>query len=124
LSLFTSTLTIAECTHVGDPAKLDAAKPFFLGLLASGRGGIALIQPTLTIAERARNLRWIDGLKFSGADALHVASALHFRCREIITSDGRILSASQILQPLGLRACRAGDTAQLPDAYRQDDLKL
>jgi hypothetical protein len=124
VSLFTSTLTVAECTHVSDPAKLEAAKPFFLGLLASGKGGISFIQPTFTIAERARNLRWVHDLSFKGADALHVASSLHFGCREIITGDGRIIKASQFLQPMGLRTCRAGDTALLPGKFRQDDLNL
>lgn len=124
VALFTSTLTVAECTHVGDLAKLEMAKPFFLGLLASGKGGIAFVQPTFTIAEKARNLRWVHDLNFKGADAMHVASALHFSCREIITGDGRIIKASQFLQPMGLRACRAGDTALLPVKYRQDDLKL
>lgn len=124
VALFTSTLTVAECTHVSDPAKLEAAKPFFLGLLASGKGGIAFIQPTFTIAERARNLRWVHDLSFKGADALHVASAIHLGCREIITGDGKIIKASQLLQAMGVRTCRAGDTALLPSKYRQDDLNL
>lgn len=124
VALFTSTLTVAECTHVSDPEKLEAAKPFFLGLLASGKGGISFIQPSYTIAEKARNLRWVHDLGFKGADALHVASALHFNCREIITGDGKIVKAAQTLQPMGLRPCKPGDTALLPAKFRQDDLKL
>ncbi|MBI4569096.1 MAG: hypothetical protein HY719_11940 [Planctomycetes bacterium] len=46
IDLFTSTLAIAECTHVRDPAKEGDAKPFFMGLLASGKGGFALVQTT------------------------------------------------------------------------------
>ena len=124
VQLFTSTLSMAECTHVGDPAKLEAAKPFFLGLLASGKGGIIFVQPSFSVAERARGLRWAHAFNFKGADAIHVASALHVQCSEIITSDGRIMKASGSLQPLGLRACRAGDTALLPTKYRQDDLPI
>jgi predicted nucleic acid-binding protein len=124
IQLFTSTLTVAECTHVSDRAKLDQAKPFFLGLLASGKGGVAFVQPSFSIAERARNLRWVHDFNFSGADAIHAASALHMNCHEIITSDGRIMKASAILQPLGMRACRSADTAYLPSKYRQENFKL
>lgn len=120
--IFTSTLTVAECTHVGDPSNLEAAKPFFLGLLASGKGGISFIQPTLTIAEKARGLRWVHDFNFRGADALHVASALHLGCHEVLTSDERILKAAERLQPLRIRVCRPGDTGKLPEKFRQDDL--
>ena len=71
VSLFTSTLTIAECTHVQDPKKNEDSKAFFLGLLASGKSGFALVQPTVGIAENARNLRWLHGLGLKGADAIH-----------------------------------------------------
>ena len=57
IEVFTSALTIAECTHVSDPAKLEAAKPFFMGLLASGKSGVRLIQTTFSVVERARDLR-------------------------------------------------------------------
>jgi len=43
VELYTSALSIAECTHVEDHSKLDEAKPFFMGLLASGKSGIILI---------------------------------------------------------------------------------
>ncbi len=34
----------------------DQAMPFFMGLLASARGGLALVEPTLNLMERARDL--------------------------------------------------------------------
>jgi hypothetical protein len=49
LDVFTSTLSIAECTHVSDPGKFEEAKPFFLGLLASGKSGVRLVQTTLSV---------------------------------------------------------------------------
>ncbi len=89
IELFTSTLTIAECTHVKDAKRNEEAKPFFLGLLASGKSGFLLVQPTVSIAERARNLRWVHDLNLSGADAIHVASALAMGCDEFITTDSK-----------------------------------
>lgn len=124
LDLFTSALSIAECTHVGEPTKLDKAKPFFMGLLASGKGGVILIQPTLNILERARDLRWIDEIGLKGADAVHVASALHFKCDELITLDGRIAKHGHILERFGIRVCHGLNTQVLPLEYRQPQLHL
>ncbi len=125
VELFTSTLTIAECTHVRDEAKNKEAQPFFLGLLASGKSGFALVQPTVTIAEQARNLRWIHGLALKGADAVHVASALAMKCEEIITTAGKgLLKKAEALEKLNLRVCRPAETRLLPAEFRQDQLPL
>jgi|SRR6185437_6389469 len=122
--LFTSVLSLAECVHVEDQNKLEQAKPFFMGLLASGRGGLTLIQPILAIAERARDLRWIHGIALKGADAIHVASALHFRCDECWSRDGGFASSAATLDKLGLRVCSPSETRLLPDEYRQEQLGL
>jgi predicted nucleic acid-binding protein len=124
IDAFTSTLTIAECTHVSDPTKLEAAKPFFLGLLASGKGGIRLIQTTLSVVERARDLQWFSAVAVGGADAVHVASALHLRCDELWTSDGRLLKRRDALKPLGLRVCKPGESSCLPAKYLQAQLPM
>lgn len=122
IELFTSALSIAECTHVGDPAMLEKAKPFFMGLLVSGRGGIILVQPTLNILERARDLRWFHEIGLKGADAVHVASALHFKCDELITLDGRIANKGPILERFGIRVCHGSHSQSLPSQYRQAQL--
>jgi predicted nucleic acid-binding protein len=119
LEVFTSTLSIAECTHVDDPARLDAAKPFFMGVLASGRSGVRLIQTTLSVVERARDLRWLHQVSLKGADAVHVASALHVRCDEFFTGDGRIHRHAEALAPLGTRILKPGETRLLPAKYLQ-----
>ncbi len=124
LELFTSTLSIAECTHVSDPAKLEKAKPFFVGLLASGKSGIRLIQTTLSVVERARDLRWFNAVSLSGADSIHVASALHLRCDELLTGDGKILDRASAIEPMGLRVCPPSETHLLPAKYLQDSLGL
>ncbi len=124
VEVFSSALTIAECTHVNDPAKLEAAKPFFMGLLASGKSGIRLIQTTISVVERARDLRWFSGVALGGADAIHVASALHLRCDELWTGDGKMLARSATLRPLGLRVCQPQATSCLPAKYLQSQLPM
>lgn len=123
VELFTSTLTIAECTHVQDQKKDKEAQPFFLGVLASGKSGFALVQPTVTIAENARNLRWIHGLALKGGDAIHVASALAMKCDEFITTDGKgLLKRAEALAKLNLRVCRPSATRLLPPEFLQENL--
>ena len=122
LEIFTSTITIAECTHVNDAAKLEAAKPFFMGLLASGKSGFRLIQTTLSVVERARDLRWFSGVNLSGADSIHVASALHLRCDELWTGDGKMLKRADLLHPLGLRVCKPSLSSSVPAKYLQKQL--
>lgn len=125
VDLFTSTLTIAECTHVKDQTRDKEAQPFFLGVLASGKSGFALVQPTVTIAESARNLRWIHGLALKGADAVHVASALAMKCDEFITTDIKgLLNRADALAKLNLRVCRPSDTRLLPPEFLQENLSL
>lgn len=122
IELFTSTLTVAECTHVEDPGKLEKAKPLFLQLLTSGRGGIKLVQPILGIVEDARNLRWSQGIHLKGVDSIHAATALKFRCEEFLHRDGKIGGAGTAFLALGMRVCAPSDTQLLPDEFRQGSL--
>ncbi|MEI6149140.1 MAG: PIN domain-containing protein [bacterium] len=124
VEVFTSTLTIAECTHVNDPLKLEAAKPFFMGLLGSGKMGIRLIQTTSSVVERARDLRWFSGVALGGADSVHVASALHLRCDELWTGDGKMLAQADVLLPLGLRVCKPSLSSCIPEKYLQSQFPL
>jgi hypothetical protein len=123
IELFTSTLTIAECTHVHDQKKDKDAQPFFMGVLASGKSGFALVQPTVTIAENARNLRWLHGLALKGADAIHVASALAMKCDEFVTTDGKgLLKRAEGFAKLNLRVSRPSETRLLPPDFMQENL--
>ncbi len=56
VSLFTSTLTLAECQHVGDDKITDEVKSNFNRLLMSGQY-VNLVQATPFIAQDARDLR-------------------------------------------------------------------
>ncbi len=124
IDIYTSTLTLAECTHVEDRAKLEQAKPLFLQLLTSGRGGIKLVQPILAIIEDARNLRWSHGISLKGMDSIHAATALKFRCDEFLHRDGKISDSGTALSTLGMRVCAPSDTKFLPDHYRQESLPV
>src|SRR5258708_2887967 len=71
VEILTSTLSIAECSHAkGDVS--DDVKSLFKRFLTSGRY-VLLVQDSVLVAEKARNLRWVHGLPFSGPDSIHVA---------------------------------------------------
>lgn len=59
--LFTSTLTIAECRHVGDTVLTEEVKSRFNRLLMSGQY-LRLVQMTPFIASDARDLHWVHGI--------------------------------------------------------------
>lgn len=126
IEVLTSSLSIAECTHVQAPNAPDPSediKRFYDGLLNSGKSGIKLVQPTVAIMEKARNFRWVDGIYLKGAaDAIHVASALAMRCSEFITTDTKILKHHTKLQDLNLIVCKPKETKLLPPEYQQDSL--
>lgn len=124
VELFTSILTVAECTNVGEPEKLEDAKRVYMGLLGSGKAGIRLVQPTLAIAEKARELYWSTPVHLKGADGLHVASALRMGCREFFTCDGKILRSAGTLDTMGLTVCQPSDSLLLPHDYQQTELEL
>lgn len=113
----TATLSIAECAHAkGDIS--DDVKTLFKKFLTSGRY-VLLIQDSVLVAERARNLRWVHGLALSGADAIHIASALELKCDEFLTWDERLLAKATELEALALPVRVPHDTACLPNSYRQ-----
>jgi hypothetical protein len=90
IQLVTSVLSVSECVHVeegGTPSK--ETQDLFVEFLTSGTV-VDLVEPDLFVAERARDLFWQDGILLSGADSLHVASALLDGCKEFLTLDGRI----------------------------------
>ncbi len=122
IEVFTSVLTIAECTHAGDDIS-QAVKNHFHSLLMSGQY-VRLIQPTPFIATDARDLRWTHGVNVGGADGLHIASALDRKCEEFVTTDQRPkkLAAKAVLAGLGLRMIRSSETQCLPAKYLQTDL--
>jgi predicted nucleic acid-binding protein len=122
LEVFTSTISISECQYVKDPADPqnkavfdEEVRSLFRSLLMSGKFAF-LVQDTVLVAEQAVNLRWVHGMSFGGADAMHLASALAAGCVEFLTFDGSggkkgILSfASELFETFGIKAIRPRDS--------------
>src|ERR1700693_720511 len=122
ISVFTSSLAIAECTSV-DGTITDKIKDIFNRLLMSGQY-VVLVQPTPFIMEDGRDLKWVHEITLRGADSVHVASAMDRKCAEFITTDDQVkkLNAKQKLLNMGLRVICARETQCLPHKYRPTKL--
>ena len=119
VEIFTSAISIAECTHVGDKPVQPKVKELFRAVLLSGQA-MKLIEPDLFVCEDARNLIWDHDIHLKGADAIHIASALSKDCEEFLTTDTRITDNAGIIKTItGLRIVRPSETILLPDSYRQ-----
>jgi hypothetical protein len=121
IEIYTSTLTIAECSHGGDGDISPTVKSEFERLLMSGQY-VRLVQVTPFIAVDARDLRWTHGMAIKGADTIHVASALAMKCEELLSSNSRLARLGLIstkLAKLGLHVRSGRDTQCLPEKYRQ-----
>jgi predicted nucleic acid-binding protein len=126
IEVVTSMLTIAEVRRAGDPNSLPDAnvKRLIRSVLASGKI-VKLSEVTQGVAEKARDLHWDYGINLSGADAIHVATAIMTECKEFLTVDERRKSPhtySAEIAALGVRVIRAADTRLLPLKSIQGDL--
>ena len=120
ISLFTSSISMAECVAAGDDWGEDVQE-FFIGVLASGRM-FKLVQDTIFVAERARDLRWKHNIRLSGMDAIHVASALEAQCTEFLTWDrdmnkSKTQIKAQFLASQGVSVITPSATKLLPPTY-------
>ena len=87
IQVVTSTLTIAECRRTSsDKSPNTEVRRVINSVLTSGRI-VTLSQVTQAIAERARDLEWVNGINLKGADAIHIASAIATGCKEFFTTD-------------------------------------
>ncbi|WP_438275807.1 type II toxin-antitoxin system VapC family toxin [Nitrobacter sp.] len=121
IEIYSSTISIAECTHAGENDISPSVKSEFDRLLMSGQY-VRLVQLTPFIATDARDLRWIQSINLKGADSIHVASALAMNCEEFLSSNGRLArlgNAGNALVRLGLQVRGGRQTRCLPERYRQ-----
>ncbi len=127
IQIVTSMLSVAECVHAGEnDAPSIETRDLFIDFLTSGRV-TDLVEPDIFVAERARDLFWHDAIVLSGADSLHVATALLTECREFLTLDGKIKKQKFViaiprLEKIGIKVIRPSETQFLPAEYRVDDL--
>ena len=122
IEILTSTLSLAECTHAKGNISGDV-KSLFKRFLTSGQY-VLLIQDSVLVGEKARNLRWVHGLSFRGADSIHLASAMELKCEEFLTWDNKLHKQASELDDLALPIRFPRDTHCLPDSYRQVDMEL
>lgn len=115
ISLFTSSISVAECVAAGDDYGQDVQE-FFHGVLTSGRM-FKLVQDSIFVAEQARDLRWKHNVTLSGMDAIHVASAIEAKCSEFLTWDRKITSYAPFLATQGIRVITPSQTNLLPALY-------
>ena len=118
--ILTSTLSIAECQHAKSDIS-DDVKSLFKRFLTSGQY-VLLVQDSVLVAEKARNLRWVHGLSFSGADPIHLASAMELKCEEFLTFDNQLHARATELNDLALPIRFPHVTKCLPGEYRQTSL--
>jgi len=123
IEVWASTLIIAECLYVDGQLDTvpEAVRQTFQSLLTSG-SFVKLQAVDFFIAERSRDLRWVDEVRgLRGADAIHVATALELGCDEFITSNrskGPLQGDTpKKLNDLGLRVIQAPDTQVLSNDY-------
>ena len=118
LTILTYSLSVAEVWHLGKNKKnpkqpTEEEKRVIMSVLSSGKI-IKLVTDSIFVAERARDLSWKYGIELSGADAIHVASALEANCIEFITNDKGILDQKEKIKKLGLNVINAQQTSGLP----------
>jgi len=127
ISLFTSSISIAECVSAGEDYGKEVQE-FLVNLLTSGRM-FKLVQDSIFIAEEARNLRWDHHIKLQGMDAIHVASAIDADCTEFLTCDTdlskpKVADKIRVLAGLGIRVITPSETQLLPERYLGAELNL
>ena len=125
IEIWGSTLILAEClgTDKENATVPEHVQQQFVSLLSSG-SVVKLSAVDFFIAERARDLRWVDGIHCGGgADAIHVATALELRCEEFITTNRKRGPLNTVavakLAALNLRVIEAPQTSVLPSRYQK-----
>jgi predicted nucleic acid-binding protein len=123
LTVYTSTLSIAEAVHIGSSPVPESVQRALDALLTSGQY-VHLVQPTPFVCIDARNLRWVENINLRGADSIHLASALEMKCLEFLSTDTRFARLSKFSPQItakGITPKLPSQTSVLPGKYLQGD---
>lgn len=120
IELYTSSISVAECVAAGDDWGPEVQR-FFIGTLTSGRM-FKLVQDSIFLAEKARDLRWKHDIRLKGADAIHVASAIEAQAAEFLTWDAdiskpKVADKMKVLASFGVSVITPKETKLLPPLY-------
>lgn len=120
VELYTSSISVAECVHAGGDSGPEVQR-FYIGTLTSGRM-FKLVQDSIFLAEKARDLRWKHNLNLKGADAIHVASAIEAQATEFLTWDTdiskpKVADKMKVLSLFGVSVITPKETKLLPPLY-------
>ncbi len=83
-----------------------------------------LVQDSIFVAERARDLRWKHNIRLKGADAIHVASAIEAQSTEFLTWDTdiskpKVADKLKVLASFGISVITPKQTKLLPPLYSE-----
>lgn len=128
IRLITSSIALVECISAGEafPEPIaDETKQLFSDFLWSGKY-VELISFDPFVAERARDLRWIDNVKIKNNDAIHVATALLEGAQEFLTVDEKLKTRFAPLdgemRGAGMSAIVPSNTGLLSEERRSADM--
>jgi PIN domain len=81
-----------------------------------------LVQDSIFIAERARDLCWKHNIRLQGMDAIHVASAIDADCTEFLTRDtdmskAKVAGKLRALADAGISVITPSQSKLLPPRY-------
>jgi predicted nucleic acid-binding protein len=134
IEVLTSSISLAECTHIKDdtdPTNIqviyDQTLQEFLRRLISSGTLIKLVQDSVFVAEKARDLLWKHGLRLKPADSIHIASALDAECGEFLSWDTDVNKQNMAdkiskLRAEGLAVILPSQSQILPVEYKQGHL--
>ena len=95
--ILVSRLATAEVAYFGNNRNHDEVEPHIVAFFASN--AIMVADVTDAITKLARRL--VRDFRFDGADAVHVATAVHFEVPSIETCDSQMLGAGERMRNSG-----------------------
>lgn len=122
LEVFTSLLTVAEVTKVGDEKPDEALKRRVERLILSGRDGIKVVGLNPAISMLARDLCTDDGIKGRSADRVHLATAVYVGAKEFLTFDARLEKKIKLKEVRGCKLVTPSKSLLLPTQYRETNM--